>query len=165
MQILNAAIEPRFQKQAWCTNLKVHIAPERWWFRMYLSFWDIVTFQGIHVQLREGNDAVPQVHMKMIFEIRDLNYATPATATRAGIVCWETQWRAKFGVLHPGYWWNKSNQPLEVDSSSRWWFYHHQVLVKFHRDQNTSCWAPQMVVKSIGEMGPPKIRETVGLVK
>ena len=25
--------------------------------------------------------------MKMIFEIRDLNYATPATATRAGIVC------------------------------------------------------------------------------
>ena len=28
-----------------------------------------------------------EVHMKMIFEIRDLNYATPATATRAGIVC------------------------------------------------------------------------------
>eukprot|EP00971_Amphidinium_carterae_P099157 1960943-Amphidinium_carterae.1 len=26
-----------------------------------------------------------QAHMKMIFEIRDLNYATPATATRAGI--------------------------------------------------------------------------------
>ena len=26
-----------------------------------------------------------QMHMKMIFEIRDLNYATPATATRAGI--------------------------------------------------------------------------------
>ena len=25
-------------------------------------------------------------HMKMIFEIRDLKYATPATATRAGIL-------------------------------------------------------------------------------
>ena len=34
---------------------------------------------------------------------------------------------------------------------------------KFHRDRNTSCWAPRMVVKSIGEMGPPKIRETVGV--
>jgi len=37
-------------------------------------------------------------HMKLIFEIRDLNYATPATATRAGIVCMVdyegVQWRA-----------------------------------------------------------------------
>jgi dynein heavy chain len=36
--------------------------------------------------------------MKMIFEIRDLNYATPATATRAGIVCMSdvdgVQWRS-----------------------------------------------------------------------
>ncbi|CAE7943099.1 ODA11 [Symbiodinium sp. KB8] len=35
-----------------------------------------------------SNERIPlKVHMKMIFEIRDLNYATPATATRAGIVC------------------------------------------------------------------------------
>eukprot|EP00397_Hematodinium_sp_SG-2012_P000164 GEMP01000164.1.p1 GENE.GEMP01000164.1~~GEMP01000164.1.p1 ORF type:complete len:2602 (+),score=544.41 GEMP01000164.1:57-7808(+) len=37
-------------------------------------------------------------HMKLIFEIRDLNYATPATATRAGIVCMVdydgVQWRS-----------------------------------------------------------------------
>jgi dynein heavy chain len=39
-----------------------------------------------------------KAHMKMIFEIRDLNYATPATATRAGIVCMDdtfgVQWRS-----------------------------------------------------------------------
>jgi len=39
-----------------------------------------------------------KAHMKMIFEIRDLNYATPATATRAGIVCMSdvegVQWRS-----------------------------------------------------------------------
>ncbi|CAE7882670.1 ODA11 [Symbiodinium sp. KB8] len=35
-----------------------------------------------------SNERIPlKMHMKMIFEIRDLNYATPATATRAGIVC------------------------------------------------------------------------------
>ncbi|CAL1157217.1 unnamed protein product [Cladocopium goreaui] len=35
-----------------------------------------------------SNERIPlKLHMKMIFEIRDLNYATPATATRAGIVC------------------------------------------------------------------------------
>ena len=35
-----------------------------------------------------SNERIPlKVHMKMIFEIRDLNFATPATATRAGIVC------------------------------------------------------------------------------
>jgi len=37
-------------------------------------------------------------HMKMIFEIRDLNHATPATATRAGIVCMDdatgVQWQS-----------------------------------------------------------------------
>lgn len=34
-------------------------------------------------------------HMKMIFEIRDLKYATPATATRAGIlyISEGVQWR------------------------------------------------------------------------
>lgn len=33
-------------------------------------------------------------HMKLIFEIRDLKYATPATATRAGIlyISEGTQW-------------------------------------------------------------------------
>ncbi|CAJ1331853.1 unnamed protein product [Effrenium voratum] len=35
-----------------------------------------------------SNERIPlKQHMKMIFEIRDLNYATPATATRAGILC------------------------------------------------------------------------------
>jgi len=46
-----------------------------------------------------SNERIPlKVHMKMIFEIRDLNYATPATATRAGIVCMDDtfgcQWRS-----------------------------------------------------------------------
>ena len=44
---------------------------------------------------------------------------TPATATRAGIVCWETQWRAKFGVLHQAIDGTNPTNPLEVDSSSR----------------------------------------------
>ena len=57
--------------------------------------------------------------MKMIFEIRDLNYATPATATRAGIVCWETQWSGRFGVLHRAIDGKNPTNPLEVDSSSR----------------------------------------------
>mmetsp|Transcript_146756 Transcript_146756/g.471049 ORF Transcript_146756/g.471049 Transcript_146756/m.471049 type:complete len:4209 (+) Transcript_146756:103-12729(+) len=46
-----------------------------------------------------SNERIPlKVHMKMIFEIRDLNYATPATATRAGIVCMSdtegVQWKS-----------------------------------------------------------------------
>eukprot|EP00928_Gymnodinium_smaydae_P048229 TRINITY_DN3222_c2_g1_i2.p1 TRINITY_DN3222_c2_g1~~TRINITY_DN3222_c2_g1_i2.p1 ORF type:complete len:2601 (+),score=892.36 TRINITY_DN3222_c2_g1_i2:138-7940(+) len=46
-----------------------------------------------------SNERIPlKVHMKMIFEIRDLNYATPATATRAGILCLSdedgVQWRS-----------------------------------------------------------------------
>jgi len=46
-----------------------------------------------------SNERIPlKQHMKMIFEIRDLNYATPATATRAGIVCMSDkdgiQWRS-----------------------------------------------------------------------
>ena len=46
-----------------------------------------------------SNERIPlKPHMKMIFEIRDLNYATPATATRAGIVCTldtdGVQWRS-----------------------------------------------------------------------
>ncbi|CAK0791281.1 unnamed protein product [Prorocentrum cordatum] len=46
-----------------------------------------------------SNERIPlKAHMKMIFEIRDLNYATPATATRAGIVCMSdvegVQWRS-----------------------------------------------------------------------
>eukprot|EP00929_Paragymnodinium_shiwhaense_P077089 TRINITY_DN3967_c2_g1_i1.p1 TRINITY_DN3967_c2_g1~~TRINITY_DN3967_c2_g1_i1.p1 ORF type:complete len:3070 (-),score=1029.42 TRINITY_DN3967_c2_g1_i1:156-9119(-) len=46
-----------------------------------------------------SNERIPlKAHMKMIFEIRDLNYATPATATRAGIVCMSDvegiQWRS-----------------------------------------------------------------------
>merc|ERR550514_1892223 len=46
-----------------------------------------------------SNERIPlKIQMKMIFEIRDLNYATPATATRAGIVCMSdvagVQWRA-----------------------------------------------------------------------
>ena len=76
-------------------------------------------FMGSIGQLREGNDAVPQVHMKMIFEIRDLNYATPATATRAGIVCLETQWSGRFGVLHRAIDGTNPTNPLEVDSLSR----------------------------------------------
>ncbi|CAK9016337.1 unnamed protein product [Durusdinium trenchii] len=44
-----------------------------------------------------SNERIPlKVHMKMIFEIRDLNYATPATATRAGIVCPASQ---RFGGM------------------------------------------------------------------
>lgn len=46
-----------------------------------------------------SNERIPlRQHMKMIFEIRDLNHATPATATRAGIVCMSdvdgVQWRS-----------------------------------------------------------------------
>jgi len=46
-----------------------------------------------------SNERIPlKPHMKMIFEIRDLNYATPATATRAGILCLSdeegVQWRS-----------------------------------------------------------------------
>eukprot|EP00931_Biecheleriopsis_adriatica_P101533 TRINITY_DN7664_c0_g1_i1.p1 TRINITY_DN7664_c0_g1~~TRINITY_DN7664_c0_g1_i1.p1 ORF type:complete len:4295 (+),score=1011.97 TRINITY_DN7664_c0_g1_i1:399-12887(+) len=46
-----------------------------------------------------SNERIPlKAHMKMVFEIRDLNYATPATATRAGIVCMSDsdsiQWRS-----------------------------------------------------------------------
>jgi len=46
-----------------------------------------------------SNERIPlKLHMKLIFEIRDLNYATPATATRAGIVCMSdvegVQWRS-----------------------------------------------------------------------
>jgi dynein heavy chain len=45
-----------------------------------------------------SNERIPlKQQMKMIFEIRDLNNATPATATRAGIVCMSdvegVQWR------------------------------------------------------------------------
>ena len=49
-----------------------------------------------------------QVHMKMIFEIRDLNYATPATATRAGIVCPASQ---RFGG-------DRVSAPTELGSRS-----------------------------------------------
>ncbi|CAD7974700.1 unnamed protein product [Amoebophrya sp. A25] len=46
-----------------------------------------------------SNERIPlKLNMKLIFEIRDLNYATPATATRAGIVCMAdvdgVQWRS-----------------------------------------------------------------------
>merc|ERR550514_2689410 len=46
-----------------------------------------------------SNERIPlKPHMKMIFEIRDLNYATPATATRAGVVLMAdvegVQWRS-----------------------------------------------------------------------
>ena len=34
-----------------------------------------------------SNERIPlKMHMKMIFEIRDLAFATPATVTRAGVV-------------------------------------------------------------------------------
>lgn len=46
-----------------------------------------------------SNERIPlKLNMKLIFEIRDLNFATPATATRAGIVCMNDeagfQWRS-----------------------------------------------------------------------
>ena len=46
-----------------------------------------------------SNERIPlKGNMKLVFEIRDLNYATPATATRAGIVCMSdvegVQWRS-----------------------------------------------------------------------
>ncbi len=46
-----------------------------------------------------SNERIPlKQHMKLVFEIRDLNFATPATATRAGIVCMDDsqgiQWRS-----------------------------------------------------------------------
>ena len=46
-----------------------------------------------------SNERIPlKLHMKLIFEIRDLNFATPATATSAGIVCMSdvegVQWRS-----------------------------------------------------------------------
>merc|ERR1712096_220644 len=46
-----------------------------------------------------SNERIPlKMHMKMIFEIRDLNYATPATVTRAGVVFMQddagVQWRS-----------------------------------------------------------------------
>merc|ERR550537_1338843 len=46
-----------------------------------------------------SNERIPlKPHMKMIFEIRDLNYATPATVTRAGVVLMAeyngVQWRS-----------------------------------------------------------------------
>ena len=52
-------------------------------------------------------------HMKLIFEIRDLKYATPATATRAGIlyISEGEQWNnmvqswiqkvVRYGIFHP----------------------------------------------------------------
>merc|ERR1719428_1221717 len=57
-----------------------------------------------------SNERIPlKPHMKMIFEIRDLNYATPATATRAGIVCmsdkdgiqWHSYVTSWIRKLHP----------------------------------------------------------------
>ena len=46
-----------------------------------------------------SNERIPLLpHMKMIFEIRDLVYATPATTSRAGIIYISvddgTQWRS-----------------------------------------------------------------------
>ena len=46
-----------------------------------------------------SNERIPlKTHMRMIFEIRDLNYATPATVSRAGIIYISTsagsQWRS-----------------------------------------------------------------------
>lgn len=47
-----------------------------------------------------SNERIPlKLHMKLIFEIRDLNYATPATATRAGIVCMSDEQGRVFGVI------------------------------------------------------------------
>jgi len=61
-----------------------------------------------------SNERIPlKVHMKMIFEIRDLNYATPATATRAGIVCMDDT----FGVQWRSYvksWVNKQEHPDNI---------------------------------------------------
>lgn len=61
-----------------------------------------------------SNERIPlKPHMKMIFEIRDLNYATPATATRAGIVCMSdvegVQWRS-----YVTSWIDKQEQPDTV---------------------------------------------------
>eukprot|EP00929_Paragymnodinium_shiwhaense_P082767 TRINITY_DN4377_c2_g1_i1.p1 TRINITY_DN4377_c2_g1~~TRINITY_DN4377_c2_g1_i1.p1 ORF type:complete len:2551 (-),score=809.20 TRINITY_DN4377_c2_g1_i1:84-7481(-) len=64
-----------------------------------------------------SNERIPlKAHMKMIFEIRDLNYATPATATRAGIVCMSdtegVQWRSFINS-----WIKKQEQPDNVKQS------------------------------------------------
>merc|ERR1719174_1500812 len=58
-----------------------------------------------------------KAHMKMIFEIRDLNYATPATATRAGIVCMDDT----FGVQWKSYVqsWIKKLQYVDKDRSDQ----------------------------------------------
>jgi len=50
-----------------------------------------------------SNERIPLKHyMRMIFEIRDLKYATPATVSRAGILYISTdggsQWRS-IGIL------------------------------------------------------------------
>ncbi|CAE7410103.1 ODA11 [Symbiodinium natans] len=69
-----------------------------------------------------SNERIPlKVHMKMIFEIRDLNYATPATATRAGIVCMDDT----FGVQWRSYvksWIKKQEHPDNV-KEQLWTFF------------------------------------------
>eukprot|EP00930_Biecheleria_cincta_P100463 TRINITY_DN920_c0_g1_i2.p1 TRINITY_DN920_c0_g1~~TRINITY_DN920_c0_g1_i2.p1 ORF type:complete len:4610 (-),score=1017.36 TRINITY_DN920_c0_g1_i2:106-13935(-) len=88
-----------------------------------------------------SNERIPlKGHMKMIFEIRDLNYATPATATRAGIVCMDDT----FGVQWKMYvksWIKKREDPDAIkeqlqacftkygDAATRWMLKNSKILV------------------------------------
>jgi dynein heavy chain len=74
-------------------------------------------------------------HMKMIFEIRDLNFATPATATRAGIVCMDdsegVQWRS-----YVASWIKKQEHPDNIKESLHKYFdkYGQDALVWIYKN-------------------------------
>eukprot|EP00913_Durusdinium_trenchii_P009864 g9260.t1 len=64
-----------------------------------------------------SNERIPlKVHMKMIFEIRDLNYATPATATRAGIVCMDDTFGVQWRSYVKSNWWKGEMKTVKYPS-------------------------------------------------
>lgn len=86
--------------------------------------------------------------MKMIFEIRDLNYATPATATRAGIVCMSdvegVQWRS-----YVTSWIKKQEHPEPIKDQLAKYFekYGNEALYWFLK--NTKILVPMVDINMI----------------
>jgi len=91
-----------------------------------------------------SNERIPlKGHMKMIFEIRDLNYATPATATRAGIVCMDdsagVQWRS-----YVTSWIKQLEYPDATKESLAKFFEHYGSITMYWMLKNTKILVPMV---------------------
>merc|ERR1719424_1666944 len=84
----------------------------------------------------------------MIFEIRDLNYATPATATRAGIVCMDdasgVQWQS-----YVTSWINKTEHPDAIKDQVQKLFDKYGIDTMFWMLKNTKILVPMVDIAMI----------------